>query len=257
MTKNNAPVTTEPATDSVRLPNNAFRAAYASVPAAEKTRAFTMLVCAGITLGVLLLSRLVWLFKPLFDMIFYGLLSVGIYYVLLFVICLVYCILLNRYVKKNCNERIFGKREAKMTIPQMLAIIAIGAAAVFVANAVFGFKTKIQLEMGGGGVTMASALSNVSVYVYYAVHLWLALTAAMLVQRSLTILLPSKHTIPWGAIFLVTVFGLIETTLEILTTPHLFPWMYYLFDYVYAAIFVLAEYRFHTTYWASIIIMVL
>ena len=254
--KDQSPAKTK-AARSARLHDNAFKAAYASVPASERTRAFTMLVCAGITLGVLLLSRMFWLFKPLLDRIYYGMLSEVIYYIFLFVLCVVFSIVLDRYVKKNCNERMYEIRKQKMTIPQMLAIIAVGAVAVFVANAAFGFKTKIQIEMGGGGVLMASALINISVYFYYAFHLWLALSAAVLVQRALTVLLPTKHSVPWGAIFLVTVFGLIETTLEILTTTHLYPWMYYLFDYVYAAIFVLSEYRFHTTYWASFIVMVL
>lgn len=254
--KNQASTKPESVADAVRNNNNAFKAAYASVPAAEKTRAFTMLVCAGITFGVLILSRLLWLFKPLFDLVLYGLLSVGIYYVLLFVVCLVYCILLNRYLKKNCNESVYKPHPNKLPIPRMLIIIAIGAVAVFVANAAFGFKSKIQLEMGSG-VTLATALANIAVYVYYAEHLWLALTSAMLIQRALTVLLPSRHTIPWGAIFLVAVFGLIEATLEILATPHMFPWMYYMFTYAYAAIFVITDYRFHTTFWASVIIMVL
>ena len=244
------------ATQSARLHNDAFIKAYDSVPQAQKTRAFTMLVCAGITFAVLLLSRLFWLFKPLLDKIYYGTLSEVVYYIFLFVLCIAFCIVLDRYLKKHCDERIFEIRKQKMTIPQALAIIAVAAAAVFIANAALRFKTKIQLEMGSG-VTMAQALTNIAVYFYYACHLWLGLTAATLVQRALTVLSPAKHEMPWGAIFLVTAFGLIELTLELTSTRHMFPWMYYLFTYVYAAIFVLAEHRFHVTYWASFIVMVL
>ncbi len=235
---------------------NAFRDAYMSVPASEKTRAFTMLGAAGATTLVLFLSRLFWLFKPLLDKIYYGTLSEVVYYIFLGVLCTVYIIVLNNYLKKHCELRMFLPKTEKMTIPQALGIIAICAAAVFVASAAFGFKTKIQLEMGNG-VTMAQALTNISVYFYYAFHMWLALAAATLVQRGLTLLFPAKHTLPWGAIFLVTVFGLVELVLELGTTDHVYPWLYYLFTYVYAGVFVLADYRFHVTYWASIVVMVL
>lgn len=235
---------------------NAFREAYMSVPAPEKTRAFTMLGAAGVTVLVLFLSRLFWLFKPLLDKIYYGTLSEVVYYIFLGVLCTIYIIVLNNYIKKHCGVRMFLPNEKKMTIPQALGIIAVCAAAVFVASAAFGFKTKIQLEMGSG-VTMAQALTNISVYFYYAFHIWLALAAATLIQRGFTLLLPTKFTVPWGAIFLVTVFGLIELVLELGTTDHVYPWLYYIFTYVYAGIFVLADYRFHVTYWASIVVMVL
>lgn len=235
---------------------DAFRDAYLSVPASEKTRAFTMLGAAGVTMLVMFLSRLFWLFKPLLDKIYYGTLSEVIYYIFLGVLCTIYIIVLNNYMKKNCELRMFLPRDKKMTIPQALGVIAICAAAVFVASAAFGFKIKIQLEMGSG-VTMAQALTNISVYFYYAFHLWLALAAATLVQRGLSLLLPAKFTVPWGAIFLVTVFGLIELVLELGTTDHVYPWLYYLFTYVYAGIFVIADYRFHVTYWASIVVLVL
>lgn len=240
-----------------------LRIAYDSVPRPERTRGITLIVCAAITIGVMLLSRLFWLFKPLLDKIYYGELSEGIYYIFLLVLCLVYCILLARYVGKNCNEVLYTPRKnSPMTITRVLTIIAVCAVAVFITGAAFKFKVKIQLEMGvqseaGKSVTIATALTNIAVYSYYAFHLWLGLSAAVLVQRGLTILFPAKHTIPWGAIFLVTVYGLLELALEIWTTNHVYPWLYYLFTYVYAAVFILSDYRFHVTYWASIIVMVL
>lgn len=249
----------QPQTSNIPLAvkrKNALREAFDSVPRQEKTRGFTLVVCAAVTVAVLVLSRLVWLFKPLLDKIYYGTLTEAIYYTFLFVVCLVYSILLDRYVKKNCAERIFTPRKAPMTIPSVLAVIAVGAAAVFITGAAFGFRSKIQLEMGSG-VTLATALVNAGVYVYYGLHLWLGLTAAVLVQRGLTILFPTRYSVPWGAIFLVTVFGLLELALEIWTTTHLYPWMYYLFAYVYAAMLVISDYRFHVTYWAAILVLVL
>lgn len=248
----------QPQVTSISPPKKpgAFRNAFDSVPPAEKTRGFTLIVCAAITVGVLLFSRMFWLFKPLLDKIYYGTLSEVVYYIFLFALCIGFCIPLARYVKTNCNEVLYSPRKDKMTIPQVLYIIALCAVAVFITSAAFRFKTKIQLEMGSG-VTMATALTNIAVYFYYAFHMWLGITAAVLVQRGLTILFPAKHTVPWGAIFLVTVYGLSELALEIWTTNHAYPWMYYLFTYVYALIFTMSDHRFHVTYWASIIVMVL
>ncbi len=235
---------------------NPFRRAYDGVPRSERVRGFTMLACAGVTTAVLFASRLFWLFKPLLDKIYYGTLSEVVYYIFLFVLCTVYSIFLARYVYKHCGERLYSPVKKPMTIPRVLAIIAIAAVTVFVTSAAFRFKTKIQLEMGSG-VTMATALTNIAVYFYYAFHMWLGISAAILVQRGLTVLFPAKHTVPWGVIFLVTVYGLLELALEIWTTSHAYPWMYYAFTYVYAAIFVMTEGRFLSTYWTSVIIMVL
>ncbi len=80
---------------------------------------------------------------------------------------------------------------------------------------------------------------------------------AALVQYSLSILVPTKYTMPWGAILLVTVFGLTEFMLESLTTSHMYSWIYYLLNYAYASIFMLTHRKLHISYWASFIILVL
>ena len=233
-----------------------FKAAFASVPAAEKRRAYVMLIAAGITLAVLFLSRLFWLFKPLFDLVYYGTLPIILYYIVLVIVFTVFIILLNHYLKKLCSCRLFLPQKKTMDVPRTLAVIVVGAIAMLCVSAGFKFKVKIQVEMGTG-VTMATALINLAVYIYYGLHLWLGLTAAALVQRALTTLLPTKYSVPWGAIFLVTVFGLTEFALEAWTTTHLYPWLYYILTYAYAVVWELTDHSFHLTYWACIVIMVL
>ena len=230
--------------------------AYDSVPPEDKKRAFCLLAAAGATFALLLLSRLVWLFEPLLDLIYYGTLSEIIYYIILGALFTVYTVLLNRYLVKRTDEHIFLPKKERLGFVRALGVIAVGTVAVFIAGAAFGFKLKIEVEMGRG-VTMATALTNIAVYFYYAFHLWLGLTCAELVQRALKILLPAKYTLPWGAIFLVAVFGVIELILELAATPHMFPWMYFLFTFAYAAIYVITDGSYHLTYWASVIIMVL
>lgn len=233
-----------------------FKSAYATVPPEEKRRAFTMLIAAGITLGVLLISRLFWLFKPLFDLVYYGTLPIILYYILLIIVYTVFVILLNKYLKKLCNLRMFLPQKHQVSVRNTLAIIAIGAITVFFISLGFNFKVKVQVEMGFG-VTMATALINLAVYIYYGLHLWLGLIAASLVQRALDILLPAKFSLPWGAIFLVAVFGVLEFLLEATTTVHMYPWLYFILTFVYAAVYELTGRSFHLTYWACIIIMVL
>ncbi|MDE6029032.1 MAG: hypothetical protein K2F90_01770 [Clostridiales bacterium] len=233
-----------------------FKAAFASVPATEKRRAYTMLIAAGITLAVLFLSRLFWLFKPVFDLVYYGTLPIILYYILIGVVFTVFIVLLNHYIKKLCDCRLFLPQKKRVGVPRTLAVILVGAIAVLCVSAGFKFKVKIQVEMGTG-VTMATALINLAIYVYYGLHLWLGLAAAALVQRALTILLPTKYSVPWGAIFLVTAFGLIEFALEAWTTTHSYPWLYYILTYAYAVVYELTDHSFHLTYWACVIILVL
>ena len=233
-----------------------FRSANRVVPQSEKHKAYGMLVAAGITLAVLFLSRLIWYLGPALDKVYYGTLSEILYYIIIGVLFTAYIIALNIFVKKACGTRIFLPKKEQMTIVRALGVIAVAAVTVFLASASFKFKLKLQIEMGTG-VTMATALTNIAVYFYYALHLWLGLTAAALVQRAMTILVPAKYDIPWGAIFLVAVFGLLEFVCELELTDHLYPWMYYLFTLAYAAVFVLTDYSFHLTYWTSVIILVL
>lgn len=233
-----------------------FKSAYATVPPEEKRRAFTMLIAAGITFGVLLISRLFWLLKPLFDLVYYGTLPIILYYILLIIVYTVFVIFLNKYLKRLCNLRMFLPQKHHVSVRNTLTIIAIGAVTVFFISLGFNFKVKVQVEMGFG-VTMATALINLAVYIYYGLHLWLGLIAAVLVQHALDILIPTKYSIPWGAIFLVTVFGLIELLLEATTTVHMYPWLYYILTFVYALVYELTDRSFHLTYWACIIIMVL
>ncbi|MCH5165303.1 MAG: hypothetical protein J1G01_02765 [Clostridiales bacterium] len=233
-----------------------FRAAFASVTRTDKIRAFFMLGAAGVTMAVLLLSRLIWLFEPILDKIYYGTLSEIVYYIILGVLFTGYIVGLHFFIKIMCGERIFIPKKSEMDIPRTLGVIAVAAIAVFFTSAGFKFKLKFQVEMGTG-VTMATALTNIAVYFYYAFHLWLGLAAAELVQRAMSKLFPAKFTVPWGAIFLVTLYGLLEFIFETTTTSHLYPWLYYLFTYAYAAIYVLTDNSFHLTYWASIIILVI
>lgn len=233
-----------------------YQSAMASVTFGEKRTAFIMLLAAGITLGVLFLSRFFWLFKPLFDLVYYGTLPIVLYYITLLVVFTAFVVLLNIYLKRHCGVRLFAPQKKQMDVPRTLAVIAIGAAAMFFISLGFKFKVKVQVEMGSG-VTMATALINLAIYIYYALHLWLGLIAAALVQRALTILIPTKYSVPWGAILLVTVFGLIEFALEFGTTTHMYSWLYYLLTFAYAAVYELTGRSFHLTFWACVIIMVL
>ncbi len=231
-----------------------FKSAYRAVPSDIKRRAFIMLGAAGVTLGFLLLSRLIWLFEPLLDRIYYGTLSEIVYYLILGLLYSVFVVVLNEFVKKHCGVRLFRRKRGTISIARALACIVIGAAAVLFTGIYFGFKLKMQVEMGMG-VTLATALTNIAVYIYYGLHIWLGFVAAMLVQYAMSMLFPAKYTIPWGAVFLVTLFGLPELVLELFATTHVYPWIYYLYTYAYAAIFVLTQRSFHISYWSAAIIM--
>lgn len=232
------------------------RSAYASVPASVKRRAFIMLGAAGVTVAFLLLTRLIWLFEPLLDKIYYGTLSEVVYYITLGLLCTAYIIALNQFIKRKCEVRLFHAKTHKIQLSRALSVIAVCAVTVFIVSAVFGFKLKMQKEMGMG-VTLATALTNISVYFYYAFHLWLGFTAAALVQYGMSMLFPAKYTVPYGAIFLVAVYGLLEYIFETFTTTHLYTECYFALTFAYAAIFVLTRRGFHIGYWASVVTMVL
>ena len=217
-----------------------FREAYASVLPVDRRRAFILLAAAGVTLALLLLSRLIWLAEPLLDKVRYGTLSEVLYYLILAIIFIGYTVGLDAFLKRRCGIRLFAKKPSHISVSRALGVLALCA-----AGAALGFKFKMELEIGYG-VTALTALTNVATYIYYAEHLLLGFVIAALVQTALSTLLPAKHTVPWGAIALVTVFGLLEFTLELFATTHM-----------YAAIYVLTGRSFHLSFWASVLLMVL
>lgn len=233
-----------------------LKSACGSVQKADKRRAFILLGAAGVTLAALLLSRLVWLAAPLFDKILYGTVTEITYYLILTLIVVGYAIGLNKFLKKFCDFKLFERSAEKISITRALGAIALCAVFMFIASAAIGFKFKMELEIGYG-VTPVVAISRVATYIYYAEHLLLGFIMATLVQNALSTLVPTRYELPWGAIALVTVYGLIEFVLELYATTHLYPWIYYLFTYAYAAIYVLTGRSFRLSYWASVILMVL
>lgn len=235
---------------------NDVYAAVKSVMPDEKRRAYFLLGGAGATLALLLLSRLIWLFEPLLKLVYYGTLSEILYYIILIVLFTTYIVVLNHYIKKQTSEHLFLPKKTHVDVVRTLAVIALVAVTFFVVSAGFKFKIKLQIEMGTG-VTIARALTNIAVYIYYGLHLWLGLTAAELIRRGMNIIVPTRNPLPWGEIALVTVFGLLEFLFEATTTTHLYPWLYYIFTYVYACVYALTDHSYHLTYWTCIIIMVL
>ncbi len=179
-----------------------------------------------------------------------------IYYILLAVVCTAFIVSLNIVIKKLCGVKLFRRRARTIDLARALGVIAIAAVTVLIVSSTFGFQLKLQKEMGMG-VSIAKAFTNIAVYIYYGLHLWLGFTAAALVQYALSMLFPAKYTVPWGAIFLVTVFGLTEFLFEYTTTSHLFPSYYYFMTYAYAAIYILTGRSFHVSFWASVAVMIL
>lgn len=232
-----------------------FKSAYASVGADDRRRGFIALGAAGVTLAVLLLSRLFWLFKPLLDRISYGTVSAIIYYAFLALLFTGYAIGLHFFLEKHAGLNVFRVKKQQVSIPRALGAVAVCAAAMFVAGASLGFKYKMEAEIGKA--TATNALITVAAYIYYAEHIFMGFVLAELVQTALSTLLPARFTVPWGAIALVTVFGLVEFALEIFATNHALPWIYYLFTFAYAAVYMLTHRSFHISLWASIILMIL
>lgn len=246
-----------------RAEHSDFRAAYKSVSPTDRRRAFIMLGAAFVTLAAIGLSRLLWLMKPVFDQAYYGMLAEVIYYCLLTVLYPAYLFALNRFVKSKCQVRIFRVRHNNVGMVRAAGCIAVAALAVFVIGMSFGFAgtpfkftLKLEKEMGMG-VTGVNMLINISVCYYYALHLLMGMTAAALVQYACSILLPTRYTVPWGSVFLVAVYALSELIFETFTTTHMFPWVYFVYSFAYAAIFTLSGRSFHISYWASVIILIL
>lgn len=231
-------------------------AAVKSVAHEDRKKCVVMLGAAAVTLVLLFGSRLVWLMKPLFDRVFGGLVSETFYYLIILVLFVAYMIGLGFFIRKRCGFGLYKVKRPPLDLPRALGVIAVCAAAVFVTSAAFKFKLKVEYELEQGS-TGTNMLVNAAIYFYYALHLLLAFISTELVQRALSTLIPAKYTIPWGAIFLVTVYGLIEFLFEYYATGHRFAHIYYLFTYVYAAVYVLSRRGFHASYWASVIVMVL
>lgn len=232
------------------------RDAFATVHRDDRRRACFALLFAGLTVIFLSLTRLVWLASPLFDKIYYGLLSEIIYYIILIFLCVGWAIFMHCFAKRFCGISLYARKKQPLGLWRTLAAIGVAAAFVFVVSAILGFKFKAQNEMGMG-VTLNQALTNISVYFYYALHMWIGFTAAAFVQYGASTLLPAKYTVPWGSVFLVAVYGVIELIFEHATTSHMYAGYYYLFTYAYAIIYALTARRYHVSFWTSFAVMVL
>ena len=141
-------MTAETSAQQNKLFPDELYSAVRAVPPEQKRKAYVMIGAAGVTLAVLFLSRLVWLFEPVFDLVYYGTLSEVLYYIVLAVIFTVYVIFLHRFVKKRCGFGVLSRGKAEVGTLRTLIIIAIGAITFFCISAGFGFKVKIEVEMG-------------------------------------------------------------------------------------------------------------
>lgn len=228
----------------------------------NRKAAIELFIAAGIMFAILLATRLITLFNPLFALVYYGTLVEVLYYIILLVICVVCQTLVYRYFVKHHNLSIF-KSQAKPVSSQAslleqiikpVAVVGICLITVIIVGASFNFKLKMEFEMGTG-VTGAKALTNIAVYFYYGCHIWLMMTVVALVQRGFDILFVTKYSISVGAIVLVLI-GAVEFLFEALTTNHMYPHLYFILTFVYAAIWELTR-SYHGTFWASVVLMVL
>lgn len=225
----------------------------------NKQVAFALFKGAGITLAIVFISRLFTLFNPLLKKVYFGTLTEIIYYLFLFAVSLTTVVLMWNYFKKRYGLSIF---ESDCQIPDkkgydfIVPSVVIGVVAITVAlTGVYFNGLKVEQEMGTG-ITGYQAMINVSVYFYYGFHLWLAITAMTMVQKGCDRLFVTKYGFHVGVIMLVTVFGLLELVLELSTTNHLFPLLYYIYLYVYGIIFIVTK-SYNVTLWSAIVIMVL
>lgn len=234
----------------------AFIAAYRATDAEQKRNGYYLLGACGVTVAVLLVSRILWLLEPLYALAYYGTLSELLYFCVLPVVYIPYLVYMHYFIKRHTGERVMTPKKEQVGYLRTLGVIAVAAVTVFITGAAFKFRLKLQMELGSG-VVVATALTNVGVYAYYAFHLLMGLVAAELFRKAMALLVPARRQAPWGSLFLVAVFGVLELILELFTTAHLYPWVYFLFCYAYAAIYELTGHGLYLTFVASFIILVL
>ncbi len=200
-------------------------------------------------------SKLSNLFIPLFSKVYYGNLN-GMFLAISTIIIWGFEIVAIRMLAKNKFKIcLFSKKNKETKGPSLLNIFIIFLLTfipIMVISGMLGWNLKIVDDFGQK-IESIKITSVVSQYVESLFKILWTTIIIRLVQEGMEKIVVTKFVIPWGGIFLMLTFGI----LEIFLFEGKFKLMYLFFNLIFGIIYLLANRRFATTYWVSYLLYIL
>ncbi len=201
-------------------------------------------ILAGIVLLCLYSSKLADLFIPIFDNIYYGNL-VNMFVAI--VSAIIWGIEIGGilFACKKFGIEIFAKTEDKKELPLMRVIVLfiLTILPMIIVSACIGWKVKIVYALGVK-VTTVGLACNVCEILAYAVRMVLMIMFIVCIQKGFEMLIQSKYVIPYGAIFALITFGLIDFFVLNMDLRA----FYLVVSFLYGIIYLLSGRKFSTTW---------
>ncbi|MBQ3502447.1 MAG: hypothetical protein IJA72_02170 [Clostridia bacterium] len=149
-------------------------------------------------------------------------------------------------ISRKISIQIFTKKENKgkeLELWRVIILFVITVLPMLIISACLSWKLKIVYALGER-VTIIGLLCNVSEILAYAVRMVLMIMLISCVQQGFEILFKTKYAIPYGAIFALLTFGLIDFFV-LAVDLRVF---YLIVSFLYGVIYLLSNKKFSITW---------
>lgn len=183
-------------------------------------------------------------FVPLFDNIYYGNLTnlfVAVANALIWGVEISLLVI----VAKKLGINFFTEKENKgeLKLWKVFVLFALAVIPMLIISANIGWKVKIVHALGER-VTIMGLLCNVGEMLAYAVRIVLMMMFIACIQKGFEGIISTKFVLPYGAIFAILTFGLID--FFFFTAP--FSVFYLVMSFLYGIIYLVADKKFALSY---------
>ena len=202
-------------------------------------------VLASVILLCLYTNSLAGLFSPIFDNIYYGNL-VNMFVAVVSAIIWGIEVGVIVWICKKFNIQIFtSKQDNKKELKtwQVIILFIITILPMIVISLILNWQVKIVYDLGQR-VTIITLLCNVAQILAYAVRMVLMLMFIASVQKGCEMIFKTKFVIPYGAIFAILTFGLIDFFVLAVDLKV----FYFIMSFWYGIIYVFADRKFLNTW---------
>ncbi|MFQ6724028.1 MAG: hypothetical protein ACLRFE_01660 [Clostridia bacterium] len=202
-------------------------------------------VLASVILLCLYSNVVAKLFIPIFDNIYYGNL-VNMFVNLIGAVVWGVEVGLIIFVCKKLDIQIFTPKEVKgkeLNLWKAVVLFVITILPMIIISACLTWKVKIVYALGER-VTVMTLLSNVAEMVAYSVRMILMIMFISCIQNGFEMIFKTKYIIPYGAIFALLTFGLIDFFVLAMDLRV----FYLIVSLLYGIIYLVADKKFATTW---------
>ena len=209
---------------------------------------------ALVILGCMYTGGISKIFAPLYDRVYYGTITdmllgytSAIFYIIEIVILVKIC--------KKIGVQVFAPKEEKgkeLANWQVATLFALTIIPILIVSACINWEVKFVHDLGDN-VTILGLWYNVGGMVSYGTRLMMMIMFIACIQRGFEFILKTNFIIPYGAIFAIITFGLIDFFV-FSTTFRVF---YLIISFLYGIIYLIAQRKVSITWVLCYIIYLL